>query len=196
MPGRRVCFFFEDNTASAVNAAGAKLFDAAVDFAMGVQSTAGTTAPTVPLLWTVGMDDNGWPEGDGGGANASFVQENGTINPLPGSPESTEVSGGADNDYYFAGNYTTTIASVTNYYGDYTPVGDVAADEEAAERAFAGADNDLRYHFNLPSSLKTNDVLSVTFDANNLDEETTIPDPRYGIQVFFNGVLVQPEIVI
>src|SRR5205823_3973608 len=30
MPGRRVFFFFENNTASAVNAAGAKLFDAAV----------------------------------------------------------------------------------------------------------------------------------------------------------------------
>jgi hypothetical protein len=115
---------------------------------------------------------------------------------LPGVPDSPEVDQQADNDYYFAGSYTTVIGSVTNYYGDYTPIGDVAADEEAAERAFAGADNDLRYHFNLPTTLKATDVLSVTFDANNLDTGAVNPDPRYGIEVLFNGVLVQPEIII
>jgi len=196
MPGRRVFFLLEDNTATAANADGIKLFDAAVNFAIGALSTAGTNAPTVPLLWTVGMDDNGWPEGDGGGANASFVQETGTISPLPGVPDSAEVAQQADNDYYFAGSYTTVIGSVTNYYGDYAPIGDVAADEEAAERAFAGDDNDLRYHFNLPATLKATDVLSVTFDANNLDTGAVNPDPRYGIEVLINGVLVQPEIVI
>jgi hypothetical protein len=35
---------------------------------------------------------------------------------------------------------------------------------------------------------------AVTFDANNLP--TPNPDARYGIAVYFNGVLVQPEIVI
>jgi hypothetical protein len=193
MPARRVFFFYQDNTATAVNAAGLKLFDAAVDYAMR-PLTGSTTPSTLPLLWTVGMDDNGWPEGDGGGANASFVQENGSISPLPGSPDSTEVSGGADNDYYFTGSYTTVIPSVTASYGDYTPVDAVAVDEEAAERAFAGGDNDLRYHFNLPASLASTDKLSVTFDANNLD--TGHPDSRYGIAVYFNGVLVQPEILI
>src|SRR5688572_18111516 len=102
------------------------------------------------LLWTVGLDDEGWPVGDGGGANASFVQENAVINPLPGVFDSPEVNQQADNDYYFAGSYLTAIPSVIAESGDYTPVGDVAADEEAAERAFAAADNDLRYHFNLP----------------------------------------------
>src|SRR5438132_12955061 len=107
----------------------------------------------LPQHLTVGLDDNAWPAGTGGGAATSFVQENGTINPLPGSPDSTSVARGADNDYYFAGDYSRVISSVTNSYGDYTPVGAVAVNEEAAERAFAGADNDLRYHYNLPSSL-------------------------------------------
>ena len=37
--------------------------------------------PVFPL--DVGQDDDGWPTGDGGVINASFVQENGTINELP-----------------------------------------------------------------------------------------------------------------
>ncbi|MDP6735284.1 MAG: hypothetical protein QF732_02125, partial [Nitrospinaceae bacterium] len=61
------------------------------------------------LLWTVGLDDNGWPMGFDGGADASFVQENGEISPLPGSPFSSSEPRGADNDYYFAGEYTTVI---------------------------------------------------------------------------------------
>jgi hypothetical protein len=198
MPARRVFFFFQDNTAAAVNAAGTKLFDAAVDFAM-VPAVGNANPPNLPMLWTCGVHDNGWPfnaanPGTGGGANTSFVQENGTINPLPGNPSSPAADTQADNDYYFAGDYSLTISSVTNSYGDYTPVGTVAADEEAAERAFAGADNDLRYHFNLPPSLKTNDMLSVTFAEYNLDGGH--PDSRYGVAVYINSVLVQPEIVI
>src|SRR5678816_3753733 len=146
------------------------------------------------LLWTVGQDDNGWPQSTGGGPDTSFVQENGAISALPGSPDSTSAPQGADNDYYFAGSFTTVIPGVVAEYGTYDPVGDVAVNEEAAERAFAAADNDLRYHFNLPTSLKTNDLLSVTFDALNLDTSGT--DPRYGIEVYFNGVKVQDQIVI
>jgi hypothetical protein len=197
MPARRVFFFFQDNTAAAANAAGNKLFDASVDFAMNVVPIINTNTPTLPLIWTVGLDDNGWPAGDGGGANASFVQENGAISPLPGVPDSPEVNQQADNDYYLAGIYSSTIFSVTNFYGGYTPVDVVAADEEAAERAFAGGDLDLRYHFNLPTSLKTSDMMTVTFDANNLHiDAVQNPDPRFGVIVYFNGVLVQPEIVI
>src|SRR5689334_7707113 len=100
------------------------------------------------LVWQVGMNDNGWPAGDGGGPNTSFLQENGLINALPGNPiTSAEVPQGADNDYYFAGVYNNVIPSVKTFYGDYTPVGFVNANEEGAERAFAAADNDLRYHF-------------------------------------------------
>src|SRR5215813_8937630 len=67
--------------------------------------------------------------------------------------------------------------------------------EEAAERAYAGGDLDLRYHFNLPDTLLPTDLLSVTFDALNLNTES-IPDPRFGVEVYFNGVLVQTQIVI
>ena len=41
-------------------------------------------------------------------------------------------------------------------------MGIVPRNEEAAERAFAAADNDLRYHFNLPGTLKPTDLVSVT----------------------------------
>ena len=140
------------------------------------------------LVWEVGLDDNGWPAGDGGGPNASFVQEAGE-NPLPGLPDNPEVNQQADDDYYFAGLYSTVLDG-----GDYTPVGAVAANEEAAERAFAGTDNSLRYHFNLPSILGSTDLLSVTWDANNL--HTDAADPRYGVEVWFNGVQVADEVVV
>jgi hypothetical protein len=152
-------------------------------------------ASEAQLLWTVGIDDNDHPMGDGGGPNASFVQENGTINPLPGVPNSPEVNQQADNDYYLAGSYTTAIPSVIAFYGDYTPVGEVAVNEEAAERAFAASDNDLRFHFNLPDTLQPTNFLSVTFDAVSLHTDGQ-SDPRYGIEVYFNGVLVQTQIVI
>src|SRR4026207_1979728 len=112
---------------------------------------ASATAATshAALLWTVWLDDNNWPftqanPGTGGGANTTFVQEQGVINPLPGSPTSPEVDQQSDNDYYFAGLYKTVIASNATFYGIYTPVGVVAANEESVERAFAAADNDLR----------------------------------------------------
>ncbi|HJO11168.1 MAG TPA: hypothetical protein QGI39_03890, partial [Gammaproteobacteria bacterium] len=92
------------------------------------------------LLWTVGLDDNGWPMGFDGGADTSFVQENGEISPLPGSPFSSSEPRGADDDYYFAGEYTTVITG----NGEYEPIGLVDFNEEAAERAFTGADPDLR----------------------------------------------------
>jgi hypothetical protein len=145
-------------------------------------------APVFPLA--IGRDDDGWPVGNGGGENATFVQENGTISELPGNPRSPETAQQADNDYYFAGVYTNIITA----NGDYEPVGIVVRNEEAAERAFAGADNDLRYHFNLPSTLNLTNQVAITFDAFNLDESGE--DPRYGIEIYFNGVQVQPEITI
>ncbi len=145
-------------------------------------------APVLP--WSVGMNDNGWPTGNGGGPNTSFVQENGTISPLPGSPTSPEINQQADNDYYFAGVYTSVIQG----NGTYEPVGPVQVNEEAAERAFAGGDNDLRYHFNLPTTLTADSLLSVSFDAMNLQDDA--PTPKYGIEVYFNNVLVQEQIVI
>lgn len=165
---------------------------------MGIDYVRLNAIPRSAFPWTVGLDDNGWPAGNGGGPNASFVQENGRINLLPGSPTSPEINQQADNDYYFAGSYTTTISSVVASYGDYTPVGLVLVNEEAAERAFAAADNDLRYHFNLPTTLTEDDMVSVTFDALNLDDPANPlnTDLRYGVEVYFNGILIQPEILI
>lgn len=161
---------------------------------MGIDYVALTkeaTALPVPVFpWAVGSEDDAWPTGDGGGANATFVEGNGSVNALPGSATSTEVAGGADNDYYFAGSYDNVIAG----NGAYTPVGLVPVNEEAAQRGFAGAETELRYHFNLPTTLQPNDLVAVTFDALNLD--TTGADPRYGVEVYVNGVLVQSELVI
>lgn len=146
-----------------------------------------------PFPWMVGKDDNAHPAGDGGGPNTTFVQEAGT-NPLPGVPNSPETNQQADDDYYFAGEYTTAIPGNLTFYGDYTPLGSVLLNEEAAERAFAGSDNDLRYHFNLPSTLQPSDQVLVSFDALSLDNSGG--DPHYGVEVYFNGVLVLPEVVI
>jgi hypothetical protein len=164
---------------------------------MGIDYVQLSPLPTNPVFpWSVGKDDNGWPTGDGGGENTSFVQENGSINDLPGSASSREISGGADNDYYFAGIYTNTIPGIVTEYGAYDPVGIVPENEEAAERAFAASDNDLRYHFNLPATLQPTNQVSITFDALNLDTSVGVEDPRYGIEVYFNGVKVQDQIII
>jgi hypothetical protein len=148
--------------------------------------------PLLPpeLPWSVGRNDDGWPAGDGGGASASFVQEAGS-NELPGDPASPEVAQQADDDYYWAGDYSTVIAG----NGDYEPVGLVEVNEEAAERAFAGTDNDLRYHFNLPGSIQPTDQLTVSYDALNLHTDGQL-DPRYGVEVYVNNVQVQSEVVI
>lgn len=159
-----------------------------IDYVQLTKESSAVPEPVFP--WSVGSDDNAWPAGDGGGANATFVQGNGSVNPLPGSPTSTEVAGGADNDYYFAGSYTTVIAG----NGTYQPVGAVPVNEEAAERGFAGADNELRYHFNIPITLQPSDLVAVTFEPMNLD--TGGADPRYGVEVYVNGVLVQPEVLV
>ena len=74
----------------------------------------------ISLPWSVGANDNEWrTDLDGGARNASFVQENGVMNPLPGVPNSPEVNQQADNDYYLAGVYEQIIPA----NGDYTPVG-------------------------------------------------------------------------
>jgi len=153
----------------------------------------GEPAPEAPapaeLPWSVGLNDDGWPAGDGGGPNTTFVQEAGS-NELPGNPANGEGAREGDDDYYWAGDYSMVIAG----NGDYTPVGKVMANEESAERAFAGTDNDLRYHFNLPDTLKSTDQLSVSYDALNLHGGQA--DSRYGIEVYVNNVQVQSEVVI
>ncbi|MGK0188066.1 MAG: hypothetical protein ACI9R3_003858 [Verrucomicrobiales bacterium] len=144
------------------------------------------------LVWTVGLPADGWPQdGTGGGANAVFVQE-AAVNDLPGAPDNPVVNQQGDDDYYFAGVYSTVMDG-----GSYTPIGTVAVNEAGAERAFAGIDNSLRYHFNLPNFIGANEPLAVSWDANNLHvDAATHADPRYGVEVYFNGNLVGPQTVI
>ena len=59
-----------------------------------------------------------------------------------------------------------------------------------AER-FAGVDND-QYHFNLPESLQQTDR-QLSYDALNLHGDQD--DSRYGVEVYVDNVLVQPETV-
>ncbi len=147
------------------------------------------------LVWTVGADDNDWPiNGIGGGAAADFLQENGAINALPGSATSGTTPSTSDNDYYFAGSYSSALAGNVASYGTYSTIGTVSADETGWERAYAGADNDMRVHFNLSSAFGPNDLAVVTFDALNLHDGQA--DTRYGIEIYFNGVLVRAQEVI
>jgi hypothetical protein len=150
------------------------------------------------LVWTVGVDGDGWPvDGVGGGPAADFLQENGVINALPGNPITIgTASQASDNDYYFAGNYSSALPGVTALYGAYAPVGVVPVDETAWERAYAGGDLDLRVHFNVPASYGVNDLVTISFSAENLHQDATAPNPRFGIQLWMNGVMVRGEELI
>ena len=160
---------------------------------MGIDYVQLNPMPVPVFPWAVGRDDDGWPTGSAAAPNTTFVQENGSINDLPGNPNNREINQQGDNDYYFAGVYNKVIAA----NGAYEPVGIVVHNEESAERAFAAADNELRYHFNLPSTLQLTNQVAVTFDPFNLDDPSDVnTDVRYGVEVYFNNVLVQPQIII
>ena len=131
--------------------------------------------------WQLGAPRRGWPvDGVGGGPDVDFLQENGTGNPLPGSPTNPAVHQQSDDDYYFAGSY---------------PAFNVPTDEIGFERGFVPNDSELRVHFNLPSSLHADDRFRFSFEANTFWPPDA-PDSRYGVEVSFNGTLVFPEVVI
>ncbi|MDA7614403.1 choice-of-anchor D domain-containing protein, partial [Verrucomicrobiales bacterium] len=143
--------------------------------------------PEGTLVWTVGLPGDGWPQGGaGGGPATNFVIEGGT-NELPGDP--ANMDGQADDDYYFAGVYTTVLDG-----GDYEPVGTVAENEEFAERAWAGEDNFKRFHFNIPNHIGATTPLWVSWDATIFD--SSAEDPRRGVEVYFNGNLIAEETLI
>ena len=150
-------------------------------FAFGM--TPGVVFSQVATGWELGAPGRVWPiDGVGGGPDVDFVQEAGQNDP-PGDPNSPSAHQQADDDYYFSGEYPP-------------PIGVVALDEIAMERAFATLDNDLRIHFNLPADLNPNALVRFSFEANNLDQRAKIPDPRYGVEVTFNGHVILAEIVI
>ncbi|MDB4393484.1 hypothetical protein N9Z74_00860, partial [bacterium] len=100
------------------------------------------------VLWNIGVDDNA-QDGNGDPANglndpASFngvnfnvsgARETG-LQELPGNPANiggvdSDAARDVDDDYYFAGVYTTVVDG-----GDYTPVGVVSENESYYDRAF------------------------------------------------------------
>ncbi len=121
---------------------------------------AGDVVAQWETVWQLGAPGRGWPQDQGG---VIYVQE-AAQNPPPGDPMSPAVNQQADDDYYVAGTYPAPIGTVP--------------DELVAERAFAGIDNDLRFHFNLPSNLNPDDKFRFSFEANNLHEDAALnPDP-------------------
>ena len=155
-------------------------FTIALAFAFGMASE--SVLAQWETVWQLGAPLRGWPgDGVGGGPDVDFVQETG-VNPPPGDPNSPAVNQQADDDYYFAGEYPA-------------PIGAVANDEIAMERAFAGSDNDLRIHFNLSEDLSPGSEIRFSLESNNLHEGGGA-DPRYGVEVLFNGVLIAPERIV
>ena len=133
-------------------------------------------------VWQLGAPGRAWPvDGVGGGVEVDFIQEAG-VNDPPGDPDSPSVAQQADDDYYVGGEYPD-------------PIG-VVPDEKAMERAFAGTDNDLRIHFNLSEDLSPASEIRFLLESNNLDDRAENADPRYGVEVFFNGVLIAPERIV
>ncbi|MCZ6795570.1 MAG: IPTL-CTERM sorting domain-containing protein [Planctomycetota bacterium] len=129
-------------------------------------------------LWELGAPGRGWPQDQGG---VLFIQETGTNDP-PGNPMSPAVAQQADDDYYVGGEYPA-------------PIG-VVPDENVMERAFAGTDNDLRIHFNIPADVSPEAFFRFSFEANNLDDRGKNADPRYGVEVSFNGNVILSGLTI
>ncbi len=154
------------------------------------------------IQWQVGIDNNaqfhvpGPNAGTGGGLQANFIQELADAignAPLPGVPNNAggPASGAGrsvDDDYYFAGVYSTVLDG-----SGYTPVGAVGANEENVERAFTGADPELRFHFNLDPSITATDRLSISFDFYNMDlngQPASDPSLFWDVEVLYNSFSV------
>ena len=145
------------------------------------------------VLWSIGSDDQ-TQDGNGDATlgdlatlngvefNVSGVQEKGQ-DALPGNPANTGGSGGTrdiDDDYYFAGVYTTAA-------GDYTPVGNVAVSESYYDRALTNGDPNMRWHFNVPETVGASDTLTFTVDFYNLNEATPGDTSGYDMTFWVDG---------
>ena len=138
-----------------------------------------TSSFAASSIWKLGDVGTPWSEPLNG---VSFVQE-AAVNDAPGDPNSPAVNQQADDDYYFAGAYPA-------------PIGTVATSEIAVERAFAGADNSLRMHFNLDGSTYDADtVAAFSFSPFNFHTDGQA-DPRYGVIIDFNGTEILPETIV
>jgi hypothetical protein len=118
----------------------------------------------------------------GAAYTVDFVQES-AVNPLPGDPNSPAVNQQADDDYYFAGVYSNQVDGGPAY----TTVGPVGTSEVAVERAITSGDGNLRYHFNLDASTAGTDLVTLTFQMLDLDDNNT-GTGIFNIDAFMNGV--------
>ena len=145
------------------------------------------------VLWSIGADDQA-QDGNGDGTLgdaatlngvgffASGAQESGQQD-LPGNPANRGGSGNTrdiDDDYYFAGVYTTAA-------GDYTPVGNVAVSESYYDRALTNGDPNMRWHFNVPETVGASDTLTFTVDFYNLNESNAGDTSGYDMTFWVDG---------
>ncbi|MDG2126332.1 MAG: hypothetical protein P8J87_21700 [Verrucomicrobiales bacterium] len=154
------------------------------------------------VIWNAGKVDNlqqfnggAAPGPGGGGENVRFIQERDGVTALPGSATNTGGTGGArdvDDDYYFAGVYTTQVDGGAAY----SPIGTVASNEENMERAFTNGapgagDRDLRYHFNFPSSVSASDLITINWGITGM--EGIGGASGWDVDVKINGVLMNSQ---
>ena len=151
------------------------------------------------VLWSFGADDdaqdgNGDPLSglndpatfNGIAFNVSGVRETG-LQDLPGNPAnigglSDDADRDIDDDYYFAGVYTTAAGD-----GVYVPVGVVSENESFYDRALTGGDPNMRWHFNLPETVTEDDNFIFTIDFHNLSEANDADASSYDLTFWVDG---------
>jgi hypothetical protein len=149
------------------------------------------------VLWNIGIDDES-QDGEGDAAlndlaslngvdfNVSGVRETG-LQDLPGNPANIGGASGdaerdIDDDYYFAGVYTTAAGD-----GVYVPVGVVSENESYYDRALTAGDPNMRWHFNLPDTVTTDDHFTFTIDFHNLSESNAADISSYDLTFWVDG---------
>ncbi|MFT6380357.1 MAG: hypothetical protein ACJA16_003752 [Akkermansiaceae bacterium] len=149
------------------------------------------------VLWNIGIDDeiqdgqgdavfNDPATFDGVAFNVSGVRETG-LQDLPGNPANIggaddDVARDIDDDYYFAGVYTTAAGD-----GAYVPVGVVAENESYYDRALTGGDPNMRWHFNLLETVTEDDNFTFTIDFHNLSETDVADVSSYDLTFWVDG---------
>ena len=151
------------------------------------------------VLWSFGADDdaqdgNGDPLSglndpatfNGIAFNVSGVRETG-LQDLPGNPAnigglSDDADRDIDDDYYFAGVYTTAAGD-----GGYVPVGVVSENESYYDRALTAGDPNMRWHFNLPETVTEDDNFIFTIDFHNLSEANDADASSYDLTFWVDG---------
>ncbi|MDC0282905.1 choice-of-anchor D domain-containing protein [bacterium] len=149
------------------------------------------------VIWNLGIDDD-TQDGNGDATlgdpamlngvefNVSGVRESGEQD-LPGNPANAGGLGDddardVDDDYYFAGVYTTAAGD-----GGYEPVGAVSENESFFDRALTAGDPNMRWHFNIPETVTPGDNFTFTIDFYNLNETNAADISSYDLTFWVDG---------